>query len=104
MLTVWDRYRQQKEHCHGLREATRGQCEAEYGVLFAIERLLQGEMGASVHALAAVLIIEIEDDEDNEHIPGFYRAALASIRPQLTGPIAEDVDRVLASAKAEEDA
>jgi hypothetical protein len=31
-----------------------------------------------------------------EPVEGLHRAALAAIRPQLVGPIAEDADRVLA--------
>jgi len=45
-----------------------------------------------VLALGAALVIEIEDEE-SEDIPGLYRAALAAIRPQLSGAIAEAADR-----------
>jgi hypothetical protein len=99
-LALWDQYRQQKERCHRLLDSsTEEESNAMYDVLFAIEHLLQADIGASVHALAVVLMIEIEDDEDNEHIPGFYRAALASMRSQLTGSIAEYADRVLAGSR-----
>ena len=66
---------------------------------FAIEKLLQADIGASVHALAAVLVIEI-GDEDREDVPGLWRASLAAIRPQLTGEIAVASDHTLAE-KAE---
>jgi hypothetical protein len=49
-------------------------------------------LGDSVLALGAVLIMEINFD----HIAGLNSAALAAIRPQLVGMIAEDADRALA--------
>jgi hypothetical protein len=52
-------------------------------------------IGASVLALAAVLMVAIHDKSD-EAIAGLNHAALAAIRPQLAGAIAEDADRVLA--------
>jgi hypothetical protein len=52
-------------------------------------------IGASVLALAAVLMVAIYDKSD-EAVPGLNLAALAAIRPQLVGVIAEDADRVLA--------
>jgi hypothetical protein len=36
------------------------------------------------------------DDHGDERVPRIYRAALAAIRPQLIGAIAEDADRMLA--------
>ena len=56
---------------------------------------LDKRMGASVLALGAVLIIAIEGD-GAETTFGLNRAALAAIRPQLVGAIAEAADRVLA--------
>jgi hypothetical protein len=52
-------------------------------------------IGASVLALAAVLMVAIYDRSD-EALPGLNRACLAAIRPQLVGAIAEDADRMLA--------
>ena len=69
-------------------------------VQFAIEKLLQADIGASVHALAAVLVIEI-GDEDREDVPGLWRASLAAIRPQLVGAIAEAADRLMAEKTKE---
>jgi hypothetical protein len=64
---------------------------------------LNKRIGASVLALGAVLIMEIgHDDHEFERVPRLYRAALAAIRPQLVGAIAEDADRVLAQAEEEE--
>jgi hypothetical protein len=96
-LVIWDRYREQKEHCHRLTGSTEQeeQCGGEYDVLFPIEHVLQDAIGKSVHALAAVLMIEIEDN-DNKDTPGLYQAALSAIRPQLIGFIAEYGDRTLA--------
>ena len=45
------------------------------------EHVLQGDIGASVHALAAVLMIEIEDDLV-EGIPRLPRTASGAIRPR----------------------
>jgi hypothetical protein len=59
-------------------------------------QLLQADIGASVHALAAVLVVQIKQDEDREDVPGLWRASLAVIRPQIVGAIAEAADRVLA--------
>jgi hypothetical protein len=56
-LILWDRYNEQKGNCEWLESgpATQAQCQASYDALFAIEKLLQADIGASVHALAAVL-------------------------------------------------
>jgi hypothetical protein len=48
----------------------------------------------SPHALAAAIIIKIDDTDDET--ADVLRASLAAIRPQLVGAIAEDADRVLA--------
>jgi hypothetical protein len=97
----WLKYREQKDCCHRrLEAATEEQHEAAYNALFAIEHVLQADIGASVHALAAVLMIEIEDDR-LEEVPRLHRAALAAIRPQLVGSIADAADRMLAEAAEE---
>jgi hypothetical protein len=65
-----------------------------------VEYALQSEMRTSVHALACVLMIQIDEGgEEYEEVPGLWGASLAAIRPQLVGAIAEDADRVLASVK-----
>jgi hypothetical protein len=48
----------------------------------------------SPHALAAAVIIKIDDTDDET--ADVLRASLAAIRPQLVGAIAEAADRVLA--------
>jgi hypothetical protein len=102
VLDLWDRYREQKEHCHRLLgSSTAEEIDLAYDALFDIEHALQADIGVSIQALAAVLVIEIEDDESNEHVPGFYRASLAAIRPHLVGAITEAADRVLALANEE---
>jgi hypothetical protein len=69
----------------------------EMGAEFcAIQGKIDEHLGASVLALACVLIGAIYDKSD-EALPGLNRASLAAIRPQLVGAIAEDADRVLAS-------
>jgi hypothetical protein len=96
-LLLWDRYNEQKGNCEQLESgpATQAQCQASYEALFAVEHLLQADIAVSLHALAAVLVIEI-GDEDREDVPGLWRASLAAIRPELVGAIAEAADRVLA--------
>lgn len=49
------------------------------------------DIGVSVLALGAVLVIEIEDSpiDGDEDVPGLHRACLAAIRPQLVGTILE---------------
>jgi hypothetical protein len=60
------------------------------------EHVLHAGVGASLHALAASLIIEIEDNPEDEGARGLCRGSLAAIRPQLVGAIADDADRALA--------
>ena len=61
-----------------------------------VERIIAKYIGASILALGGFLITDIGLDDDNERVLRAYRASLAAIRPQLTGAIAEDADRVLA--------
>jgi hypothetical protein len=101
----WLKYREQKELWLGLSEETaKAQRETTGRLWLAIEKVLRSDIGASMQALAAVLMIQIEDDESNEDVPGLYRASLRAIRPQVVGLIAEAADRVLAAALAEEGA
>jgi hypothetical protein len=103
-LILWDRYNEQRGNCERIESGPAG--EAQYGASFdvqlAIEKLLQADIGASVHALAAVLMIEIKDRLCEEEVDGLQEASLAAIRPQLGGAIGEAADRVL--AKKEEEA
>jgi hypothetical protein len=69
-------------------------CDAASRAVAQVENEFDQYLGASVFALAAVLIIAIKDDA--EEIEGLTRATLAAIRPQLTGQIADDADRALA--------
>jgi hypothetical protein len=66
-----------------------------WGLIHDVEDALRAKMGESVFALVAVLVAEIELEEP-EDVPGLAAASLAAIRPQISGPIAEDADRVLA--------
>jgi hypothetical protein len=102
-LILWDRYTEQKGNRERLESgpATQAQCKASFDVQFAIEKLLQADIGASVHALAAVLVIEI-NDRLCEEVDGLQEASLPAIRPQLTGAIAEAADRMLARVEEEE--
>lgn len=70
--------------------------DARWGKVAKIEDEIEGHVGSSVLALAATFLIRIELDEG---ALGTDRATLAAIRPQLVGPIAEDVDRVLAQGE-----
>jgi hypothetical protein len=98
---LWLRYREQKELCDRLPdETTKEEHTRAHRELFAIEDALRADISESVNALACTIMIEIAD-ETPEEIPGLHRAALAAIRPQLIGGIAEAADRVLAQ-KTEE--
>ena len=71
--------------------------EAAFDRIIDVEHVLEDDMrDGSIHALGAVLLTEIEDNEDLEACAGLYRAALRAIRPQLVGEIAAAADRVLA--------
>jgi hypothetical protein len=84
----WLKYRELKE-----REAERN------SAVRPVEYALRTELSTSVHALGCVLMVQIaEGDEKCEEVPDLWRASLAAIRPQLIGAIAEDADRVLATA------
>jgi hypothetical protein len=93
---LWNRWNEQKEQVELLLNGTSDeQCSAAHATLFAIENELRCTMHASVLALAAVLVTQIES-EAPEDVRGLNRAALAAIRPQVVGTIAEIADRVLA--------
>jgi hypothetical protein len=76
-----DEYSERLDHAHSL--------------IRDVEDTFRERMGESAFALAAVLVAEIELKEP-EDVPGLAAASLAAIRPQISGPIAEDADRVLA--------
>jgi hypothetical protein len=101
-LILWDRYNEQKGNRERLESgpSTQAQCQASFDVQFAIEKLLQADIGASVQALAAVLVIEI-NERLCEEVDGLQKASLAAIHPQLVGAIAEAADCVLAQKKEE---
>jgi hypothetical protein len=75
-----------------------------YDLLHAVEHEIKALAPTSVLALGGHLIIELEADDDEDHVIRSYRAGLTAIRPQLVGAIAEDADRVLAAPQAEEGA
>jgi hypothetical protein len=62
--------------------------------LGAVEEEINDLLNASTLALGASLIVA-HLDCGNEHLRPLFRAALAAIRPQLIGAIAEDADRAL---------
>lgn len=80
-----------KSGCHDAWEATN-----------AVEFELEKYVDRSILGLAACLMIAIKDD-DPENIGGLHYAALGAIRPELVGLIAEDADRMLASATTDEE-
>jgi hypothetical protein len=93
---LWLRYREQRELCDRLPdETTKKEHERAHRELFAMEDALRADISESVNALACIIMIEIAD-ETPEEIPGLHRAALAAIRSELIGGIAEAADRVLA--------
>jgi hypothetical protein len=102
-----DRLRQQRAEKDrvGISPSHDERDEHVYDILHDIEDEIDELVPASVQALGAALIPRIERDDDEEEDRQRHRATLALIRPQLVGAIAEDADRVLASAlKQEEDA
>lgn len=71
--------------------------ERAFEAIRDVENDLRGHIGELIFALAAVIVAEIGvADED---VPGLLRASLAAIRPQISGPIAEDADRMLAEGE-----
>ena len=97
-LHLWDRYREQKVRWSELAGGPDNpEEEAAWDLLMDIEHVLHADIGASPHAVAASLIIEIDDNESAEDVRGLWRGSLAGIRPQLVGAIAEDADCVLAT-------
>jgi hypothetical protein len=95
---LWAHWREQKERCEQLEDLpndSEERCTAAHKTLFAIENELRLDFHASVVALAATLVVQI-DREEAEDVEGLHLASLAAIRPQLVGAIAEDADRVLA--------
>ena len=96
----WLKYRELKDHWRKLEDGSPGEevYDAAWDAVSTVECDLQSDMRTSVHALASVLMIQIEDEESSEAVPGVWRASLAAIRPQLVGAIAEAADRVLACA------
>jgi hypothetical protein len=96
VLDLWQRYQKLQADLEG------GDASDEMGAEFcAIQAKIDEHLETSVLALACVLIGEICDKSD-EAIPGLNQAALAAIRPQLVGAIAEHADRVLAEKSEEE--
>lgn len=93
------RRQQESEHRRLGLDVLSSRHDVAWGAVADVENELDQHLGASVLALAAVLIVAIHDD--CEEIEGLNRAALAAIRPQLTGAIAEDADRALAAEDEE---
>ena len=76
-----------------------GRLETGWGKVFDIEKTIKKHRDASVLAVAASLMIDIQLDDDEEDVLDAYRASLRAIRPQLIGAIAEDADRVQAQSE-----
>ena len=98
---LWTLRRERKSAFEQLAHSSEGTeeaCEAAYEEVRSIEIVLESELKAlgCIHALGAVLLTEIEDNQDQEAFAGLYRGALRAIRPHLVGAIAEDADRTLA--------
>jgi hypothetical protein len=80
----------------GLDDAASGErCDQAGNASCDVLGEIDKHIGASVLALAAVLMVAIHSKADEE-VSGLHRGCLAAIRPQLVGAIAEDVDRLLA--------
>ena len=63
--------------------------------MIAVEGEIEKHIGTSLLALGAAILIEMRQGHPDIEAD-IYSASLAVIRPQLTGAIAEDADRVLA--------
>ena len=63
--------------------------------MIAVEDEIEKHIGTSLLALGAAILIEMRQGYPDIEAD-IYSASLAVIRPQLTGAIAEDADRVLA--------
>jgi hypothetical protein len=70
--------------------------DAGWDKVLAVEEQIKEHAPRSILALAATFVIYIQSDDEEENVLRASRAALAAIRPQLVGAIAEDADRVLA--------
>jgi hypothetical protein len=95
-----ERVRQQKAEQErvGYAQAAK-RAEATYDLRFAVEEEIKFHSKASVLALGAIIMVELDDAD--EHVQETYRAALAAIRPALVDAIAQDADRVHAPADEE---
>ena len=94
VIDLWQRRQQMVAAFNS--ETTDEEGEAYCDVQAEIDK----HLGASVLALAAVLMVAIHD-KGAEEVSGMNRASLAAIRPQLTGAIAEAADRLLAQKEEE---
>lgn len=101
---LWQRRKELKAIADRLMESPNGTeeaCEAAHKPVFAAEHVLAADMHKSVQALAAVLMVEIQD-ETPEEVDGLFRACLRAILPQLEGSIGADAERLLAQGEEEE--
>jgi hypothetical protein len=91
-----DRIRQQHSERErvGLARSGDPRINQAFDLLHTVAHKIEALIPASVLALGAHLIHEIEAD-DEDHVIRSHRASLAAIRPQLVGAIAEDADRTL---------
>jgi hypothetical protein len=74
--------------------------DAVSNALTDLEAKINKYLGKSIFALAVGLTVQIRDD-GKQDIHDLLREALAAIRPQLVGAIAEAGDRVLAQKEEE---
>jgi hypothetical protein len=104
VLDLWQRYQKLRTDMDGVLDESGWAALDEMGAEFcAIQGKIDEHLGASVVALAIVLMGAIYDRSD-EALPGLNRASLRAIRPQLVGTVAEAADRVLAAPQTEEGA
>jgi hypothetical protein len=101
-LELWSRWQKQNDLYNAIgdeatpEEPLEEAVEKEFELLDEIEDALHSDMRASIHALAAMLMIEVGHGGLEEIVADLHFASLAAIRPQLVGAIAEAADRVLA--------
>jgi hypothetical protein len=96
-LDLWNRWLEQNKLYDSLPGLTPQETlDKGLRALNEIEDALHGEMRASIHSLAVILMIEMSQGGLEAIVADLHLASLAAIRPQLVGVIAEDADGALA--------
>ena len=97
VLNLWAQYRAMKDAGDRLlaEEADDDKISDAYGAMHSVADEIGALIPASVLALGAHLIHEINAADNDVQVLRAHRASLAAIRTQLVGDIAEAADRIL---------